>query len=78
MKNTHGGVLLFSMGVLPNLAKHHIYPRSKHEDKLQQLEQKEEVLDQQKIQLVAQAKDEGTVVFFIKHFCSKLDCSREG
>ena len=54
-----------------------IYPRSKHEVKLQQLEQKEEVIDQQKIQLFSQAKDEGTVVFFIKRICSKLDCSRE-
>ena len=42
----------------------HIYPRSNHEVQLQQLEQKEEVINKQKIQLFSQAKDEGAIVYF--------------
>ena len=46
----------------------HIYTRSNHEVRLQQLEQKEEVINKQKIQLFSQAKDEGAIVYFSQPF----------
>ena len=50
----------------------HIYPRSNHEVQLQQLEQKEEVINKQKIQLFSQAKDEGAIVYFSQPFLLQI------